>query len=119
MLFAKRRRGFRGGGTIQRSSPALPYAPETVTDYEIGAKSDWFERRLRVNLAAYHSDYKNIQRSVFVNESQSFVTEIQNAAKAKINGVELEITARPFTPLTLSPSGAYTIPKYSSYTRLD
>jgi len=50
-------------GTNQRSNPALPYAPETVTDYEIGAKSDWFERRLRVNLDAYHSDYKNIQRS--------------------------------------------------------
>src|SRR5882724_5607398 len=116
MLYAKTSRGFRAGGTNQRSNPALPYAPETVTDYEIGAKSDWFERRLRVNLAAYHSDYKNIQRSVFVNESQSFVTEIQNAAAAKINGVELEITARPFTALTLSASGAYTMPKYSTYT---
>jgi iron complex outermembrane recepter protein len=116
MLYAKTSRGFRAGGTNQRSDPALPYAPETVTDYEIGTKSDWFERRLRVNLDAYHSDYKNIQRSVFVNESQSFVTEIQNAAAAKINGVELEITARPFTALTLSASGAYTMPKYSRYT---
>jgi iron complex outermembrane receptor protein len=116
MLYGKTSRGFRAGGTNQRSDPALPYAPETVTDYEIGMKSDWFERRLRVNLDGYHSDYKNIQRSVFVNESQSFVTEIQNAAAAKINGVELEITARPFTALTLSASGAYTMPKYSRYT---
>jgi iron complex outermembrane receptor protein len=116
LLYAKTSRGFRAGGTNQRSDPALPYAPETVTDYEIGVKSDWFDRRLRVNLAAYHSDYKNIQRSVFVNEAQSFVTEIQNAAAAKINGAELEITARPFTALTLSASGAYTMPKYSTYT---
>jgi len=116
LLYAKTSSGFRAGGTNQRSDPALPYAPETVTDYEIGAKSDWFDRRLRVNLAAYHSNYKNIQRSVYVNEAQSFVTEIQNAASAKINGVELEITARPLNALTLSASAAYTMPKYSTYT---
>jgi len=58
------------GGYNQRSNPALPYAPEIVTDYEIGAKSDWFDRRLRVNLAVYHSNYKDIQRSVYVNNSQ-------------------------------------------------
>jgi iron complex outermembrane receptor protein len=116
LLYAKTSRGFRAGGTNQRSNPALPYAPEIVTDYEIGAKSDWFDRRLRANIAVYHSDYKDIQRSVFVNNSQSFVTEIQNAASAKINGVELEITARPFSALTLSATGAYTMPKYDSYT---
>ena len=116
LLYAKTSRGFRAGGTNQRSNPALPYAPEIVTDYEIGAKSDWFDRRLRVNLAVYHSNYKDIQRSVYVNDSQSFVTEIQNAASAKINGAELEITARPFNALTLSASAAYTDPKYDTYT---
>jgi iron complex outermembrane receptor protein len=116
LLYAKTSRGFRAGGTNQRSNPALPYAPETVTDYEVGVKSDWFDRRLRGNLAAYHSDYKNIQRSVYVNNSNSFVTEIQNAASAKINGAELEVTARPMRALTLSASVAYTMPKYDKYT---
>jgi iron complex outermembrane recepter protein len=116
LLYAKTSRGFRAGGTNQRSNPALPYAPEIVTDYEIGAKSDWFDRRLRVNLAVYHSNYKDIQRSVYVNNSQSFVTEVQNAASAKIDGAELEITARPFNALTLSASAAYTNPKYDTYT---
>jgi iron complex outermembrane receptor protein len=116
MLYAKTSRGFRAGGTNQRSNPALSYAPETVTDYEVGAKSDWLDRRLRVNLAVYRSDYKNIQRSVYVNNANSFVTEIQNAASAKINGAELEITARPFAALTLSANAAYTMPKYDKYT---
>ena len=115
MLYAKTSSGFRAGGTNQRSNPALPYAPETVTDYEIGAKSEWFEQRLRANLALYHSNYKDIQRTISVIESGSLVTEVQNAASAKINGVELEVTARPFRSLRLSAFTAYTDPKYNSY----
>jgi iron complex outermembrane receptor protein len=115
LLYVKTSTGFRAGGTNQRSNPALDYAPETVTDYEIGAKSEWLDRRLRANLAIYHSNYKDIQRTVYVNEANSFVTEIQNAASAKINGAELELTARPISPLTLSASAAYTEPKYDQY----
>jgi iron complex outermembrane receptor protein len=115
MLYAKTSSGFRAGGTNQRSNPALPYAPETVTDYEIGAKSEWFEQKLRVNLALYHSNYKDIQRTISVIESGSLVTEVQNAASAKINGAELEVTARPFRPLRLSAFAAYTDPKYNAY----
>jgi iron complex outermembrane recepter protein len=115
MLYAKTSTGFRAGGTNQRSNPALPYAPETVTDYEIGGKSEWFDQRLRVNLAVYHSNYKDIQRTISVIESGSLVTEVQNAASAKINGAELEVTARPFRPLRLSAFTAYTDPKYNTY----
>jgi len=86
--------GFRAGGTNQRSNPRCLTAPETVTDYEIGAKSEWFDQRLRANLAVYHSNYKDIQRTISVIEAGSLVTEVQNAAAAKINGVELEVTAR-------------------------
>jgi iron complex outermembrane recepter protein len=115
LLYAKTSTGFRAGGTNQRSNPALPYAPETVTDYEIGAKSEWFDQRLRANLALYHSNYKDIQRTISLYESGSLVTEVQNAASARINGVELEVTARPFRPLRLSAFTAYTDPKYNSY----
>jgi iron complex outermembrane recepter protein len=115
MLYGKTSTGFRAGGTNQRSNPALPYAPETVTDYEIGAKSEWFEQRLRANLAVYHSNYKDIQRTISVIESGSLVTEVQNAAAAKINGAELEVAARPLSPLELSVFAAYTDPKYDSY----
>jgi iron complex outermembrane receptor protein len=118
LLYAKTSRGFRAGGTNQRSNPALPYAPETVTDYEIGAKSEWFERRLRINLAAYRSDYKDIQRSISVIESGSLITAVQNAASATINGAELELTARPVRALTVSAFTAYTEPKYKTYNGL-
>jgi iron complex outermembrane receptor protein len=116
MLYAKTSTGFRAGGTNQRSNPALPYAPETVTDYEIGAKSEWFDQRLRANLALYHSNYKDIQRTISFYESGSLVTEVQNAASAKIDGAELEVTARPFRPLRLSAFTSFTNPKYNSYT---
>jgi iron complex outermembrane recepter protein len=119
LLYAKTSTGFRAGGTNQRSNPALPYAPETVTDYEIGAKSEWFDQRLRANIALYHSNYKDIQRTISLYESGSLVTEVQNAASARINGVELEVAARPFRPLRLSAFTAYTDPKYNSYNGLN
>jgi len=103
---------------MQRSNPALPYAPETVTDYEIGAKSDGSSAALRINLAAYRSDYKDIQRSISVIESGSLITAVQNAASATIDGAELEITARPVRALTVSAFTAYTEPKYKTYNGL-
>jgi iron complex outermembrane receptor protein len=118
LLYIKTSSGFRAGGTNQRSDPALPFKPETVTDYEFGAKSEWLDRRLRANLAVYRSNYKDIQRSVLSFSNGAEVTAIQNAASAKINGAELTVTALPIAPLRLNLSLAYTAPKYDSYTGL-
>src|SRR5260370_14135803 len=53
--------GFRAGGFNPRpfnSAQVTPFGPETLTSYEVGAKSEWFGRRLRVNLAAFLSRYE-------------------------------------------------------------
>ncbi len=119
LLYAKISRGFRAGGQNQRGSVIGgfgAFAPEEVTSYEIGAKSEFLDHRLRLNAAAYHSQYSNIQRSVLtVTPSQQTITEIVNAAAATIDGVEAEVTARPIPPLTLSANMAYTHPRYTSY----
>ena len=54
--------GYRTGGTNSR--PFAPdqldsYGPETLTSYEVGLKSDWFDNRLRVNAAFYYAQYGN------------------------------------------------------------
>lgn len=61
MLYAKYSTGYRSGGANSRSLVYLPFDPETVTMYEIGSKNEFFDRRLRVNLAAYTGEYKGIQ----------------------------------------------------------
>lgn len=111
LIYAKTSHSFRGGGqnlrgaydnTLGRGTFA-PFDPETATDYEIGLKSQLFDRRLIFNLAAYYTKYDNVQRNVFVQLSPTspLLSQIVNAASAHISGGELEITYRPTERFTL------------------
>lgn len=64
MTYAMVSTGFKGGGTNPRPfipGQIQPFQSETLTNYEIGAKSDWFDHSLRVNVAGFYDKYKNIQ----------------------------------------------------------
>lgn len=122
MLYAKTSRGFKSGGVNTRHTEnpasAAPFRPEVVTDYEAGLKSQFFDRRVRFNLSYFHSRYSDVQRTVARASAPPFlgqVTNIENAAKATIDGVELEIAARPTPRLTLQGGLGYTKPQYISY----
>lgn len=119
LTYAKTSRGFKGGGVNGRTSSnpltVSPFAPETVTDYEIGLKSSWLDNRLRANLAAYHSDYEDIQRAVFIVDSGQPISVIRTAKQATINGFEAELTALPIDDLVLQGTLTYTDPKYDDY----
>jgi iron complex outermembrane receptor protein len=118
LFYAKTSKGFKAGGENQHGSISggyVAFAPEILTDYEVGAKSEWFDRRLRADLALYHSDYSNIQRQVDLFQNNQIVPVVTNAASATIDGAELELTARPVDGLTLHGSAAYTSPRYEKY----
>lgn len=87
-------KGFKSGGFTQRIFPpepaTTPFAPEFVESYEIGLKSELFDRNLRLNLAAFQSDYDDIQ--IVVNEG--IAPKVRNAGKARIRGFEVEAQAR-------------------------
>ena len=119
MLYAKTSRGFRGGSPNQRGTfipdSYAPFAPEVVTDYEAGLKSEWMNRHLRINLDYYHSNYDDIQRVVTVASSSGYFTRVQNAAHGAIDGVEFELRALPIDKLTLGATAAFTDARYLSY----
>ncbi len=107
LLYLKTSKGFRGGA-LQVRAPDFPAArPETATDYEIGLKSDWFDHRLRANLALYQTDYSNKQETAIVIISGVQSTPIVNAANARIRGFEGEFTAVPVRGLTLTATVDY------------
>ena len=96
-----------------------PFDPETVLDAELGAKADWFigDWRMRTNVAVYHQWYDDIQRTVAVTNPVGVPgSAVQNAAKAKVFGVELEQTIAPTDNLSLQINYAYTDPKYDEWT---
>ncbi|MDB5494646.1 MAG: TonB-dependent receptor [Phenylobacterium sp.] len=98
-------RGYKSGGFFggQATDPALvaPYRDEKVNAYEAGAKTEWFDRRLRANLSAFYYDYKDLQ--VYDLVLVGAITEqiFTNASNAKMYGLEAELTAVPVEGLTL------------------
>lgn len=83
--------GFKSGVyNITFGSPAqTPVNPEKLTAYEIGMKSELAQRRVRLNVAAFYYDYKDLQLQSFTGTA--IVT--LNAAKAQIYGVEADLLA--------------------------
>jgi iron complex outermembrane receptor protein len=108
--------GFKGGGVNPRpfnARQAISVGPETLKSYEIGFKSDLFDRMLRLNIATFFSQYKGIQLSL--PNCTSIVGEgfgvpcavLVNAGDADIKGIEIETTLRPTDGLTIDGAMSY------------
>jgi iron complex outermembrane receptor protein len=75
------------------TASALYYQPETLTAYEMGTKTRFFDNKLRVNLSVFHYDYKNLQLTQLGNFCAGGTVQCTlttNAAAAKVDGVEVE-----------------------------
>jgi iron complex outermembrane receptor protein len=73
-----------------------PVDPETVNALEIGAKSIWWDSRLRVNFAAFHYNYDNIQVFQTRNTGTGLpLPTLVNAEDAELYGAELEVELHP------------------------
>ena len=95
-------KGFRPGG-INRRGTLPPYGADELTNFEVGWKTSWLDRRLRFNGAVYHQKWDNIQLSFL---GANGLTEIRNAGNARINGVEFDIGWQQ-NGLTVSAGGSY------------
>jgi iron complex outermembrane recepter protein len=102
--------GFRAGGANQAvNDPTVPagYASDTVKNYEVGFKSQWFNRRLTVNADYYRMDWENIQTQGSTPSGLFRFTT--NAGQAQIDGIEFEAHARPVRGLDLALTWGRTI----------
>jgi len=114
MLYGSYAHGFKSGGFVGRiTTPQAigPFSPEKVDTYEIGAKTDFLDRRLRVDVAGFFTNYHDMQlpEIAYIPNAQGVILQantIQNVPKAIIKGVELETTARPIDALTLTLTAA-------------
>ena len=95
--------GYRPGG-VNRSGDFAPYTPDSLTTYEIGWKTSWFDRSLVWNGSAYLQDFSNFQ---FAFLGPNSLTIVANAPSARILGVETNATWRATEHLTISGGAAY------------
>lgn len=107
-VYASFTKGYKSGTYNAVSLTAgrlVPVSPEIISSYEVGLKTD-IGPRLRLNAAAYHYDYKNLQVSaavtVIVNGVPSSLTNLQNAGKVSINGGEASAEYAVTHDLTLN-----------------
>ena len=117
LVYAKTARGFRGGALQPRSPSLPPVAPEIAVDYELGFKTEFFDHRLRLNLAAYETNYKNKQENVIVAAFGGSTTILFNAATARIQGFEAEATLHPAAGLSVYGNMTYLRGKYLNFTK--
>ncbi len=117
MVYADYAKGFKTGGWTTRltaplppGSPAQAFGPETDQTYELGIKSEWLDRQLIVNAAAFYSLYDGIQLTYQISTSP--VT--RNAGNATIKGLELQAQSRLGEHFSLSGNLGYMDAYYTS-----
>ncbi|NIB42659.1 TonB-dependent receptor [Pseudomaricurvus alkylphenolicus] len=121
LMYAQFTRAFRSGGfNVRALSPATaePYGEEAVDAFEIGLKADLMEGRLRVNAALFSNKYTGLQR-VILDTSRTGVQNIQNAADATINGIEIETTWMATDHLVLTAALGYLDAAYDDFPGFD
>lgn len=94
MVYASYAEGFKSGG-FNGTSPSgagasTPFDQEKAKNYEIGIKTELFDRRLRANFTAFFIDYTDLQVFQLVDGARLIV---DNAADAESKGFELELQA--------------------------
>jgi iron complex outermembrane receptor protein len=114
-LYVRFAEGSKGGAfsetaTLQRD---FVLEPEQAEAWELGGKFSFPEFGGFLNIALFHTDYTNLQKSSIDTEQAIFVTS--NAAGARVRGVEIEAGARPADWLRLGGAIAYLDAKYTDY----
>jgi outer membrane receptor protein involved in Fe transport len=120
--------GFRPGGFNRTFANILPdangtpqyirpngYAPDKLTNWEMGLKTDLLDHKVQLNLSAYYMDWKNVQIQFF-NPTGGFgnTAFVTNGANFHIKGVEAQVTARPFRGASINAGFTYNDSKQSS-----
>jgi iron complex outermembrane receptor protein len=103
MVYGTYSTGFRPGGN-NRLPDVASYKADTLTNFELGWKTAWFDHRLRANGAIFYERWKDFQYSV---TGVSGITSIVNAANAAVKGIEGDVNWLAYEGLTLSASGTY------------
>jgi iron complex outermembrane receptor protein len=113
MTYAQFATGFKGGGVSPRPfvpEQAVPFDPETLDSYEIGLKSDLFDRRMRLNASVFYGEYNDLQLSLQTCPQLGGPGPCgawANAGDAEIKGLEIESIIIPVTGLQIDASFSY------------
>jgi iron complex outermembrane receptor protein len=122
LVYASYNRGYNAGGfnlvstggfaPVSQGGPGVvAVQPETIDAYEVGIKSEFLDHHVRFNASGFLYNYSNLQQQIYVSGGLSTV----NAAKARIKGIDAELTVLPVHDLTLSGGLEYLDSRFVRY----
>lgn len=115
MIYATLSRGYKSGGINQTSPQSAVYDPEFLNAFEIGAKNNFFEDRLQINVAGYYTEVEDLQVVTFGPSG----SRIENAAEATISGLEVEFIYLPLPNISVDGSIATMDSEYNDFATTD
>jgi len=104
MTYATYSTGYRPGG-VNRNGALPPYQADKLSNYELGWKSRWLDRRLTLNGAVFYQNWDKFQFSFLGLNS---LTVINNGPSADIYGAEVSFAAQVSPQFSLRGGLAYT-----------
>lgn len=117
-VYAKVAEGYKTGGFSMRASTIGffedGFDEETLVSYELGMKSQWWDNRVRANLAIFQADYDDIQINAQTDLDDPSKSDILNAGEAEIRGLELDVTAMLSDSVTLGINYGYLKASYDT-----
>lgn len=121
MIYSKVSTGYKGGGfngeATTTSSAITPFDEENVLNMELGIKSELWDNRLRLNVAAFNLDYTDIQVEAFPDGAAAPI--IDNAGEANIRGIELDTQIALTENISLVSGLAWYDHEYKEYVKDD
>jgi iron complex outermembrane receptor protein len=120
LLYGSASTGFHSGGFYGKNQRLvdynITYKPEEITSYEIGAKMDLWDRRLRLNVAAFNSTVKDLQAvTTLPAEDGTAISVPFNVGEVEYQGLELEAVALFTDEFKISASVGYLDASYNSF----
>lgn len=103
MVYGTYSTGFRPGGNNRRFE-IVPYGADRLTNFELGWKTAWFDRRVRFNGAIFFEKWKGAQYGI---QGLNGITSILNAGNAESKGIEGDIVWAASDALTISAAATY------------
>jgi iron complex outermembrane recepter protein len=117
MTYLSYRQGYKSGGfqTLLPSTAAIaatPFEPEKVRSYEAGVKSEWFDRKLQVNVALFRADISNQQ---ILRIGAVAVQTIDNAGATRTDGADVSIAVVPVAGLRFDANMTFQRARFRTY----
>ncbi|UYY59144.1 TonB-dependent receptor [Sphingomonas sp. S2-65] len=125
LLYATYAHSFKSGGLNLNGVPVVngvvqtdlaQVAPEKVDHFEVGAKTQFWDRKATFNVAGFWTVIKDYQAVVNNGANSTLRGYLANAGEVRVRGVETDFSLRPSDRLNLYVNGAYTDHEYVEFT---